>query len=221
MSFDESLLPKEANDYLERTIRPPFAVLERMEKEIRAEGQPAVGRQTGALLRGLALARGTARVLEVGTNVGYSALWLCAGLAPRGRFEGIEIDPGIAARAKANLREAASEGRAIDAHVHVGAALDVLPTLPERSYDLVFLDAVKAEYPQYLDHALRLAKPGAVVAADNMFWRGAVWEPASRGHVDADTSGIREYTRRIFSDARLVSTLVPVEDGLGLSIVVG
>lgn len=212
MSHEESLLPRAANAYLERAIPAPLPAMERIEQEVRAEGQPAVGRQTGALLRTLALAQQATRILEVGTNLGYSGLWMCAGLAQGGRFEGIEIDPKLASRAEANLREAVGSR----ASVHRGAALEVLARLPERAYDLIFLDAVKSEYPAYLDHALRLAMPRAIIAADNMFWRGAVWDD---GHDDADTKGVREYTRRIFDDARLVSTIVPVEDGLAVSVV--
>lgn len=211
MSFDESLLPPDAHAYLARTLTAPFPVMERVEREVEAEGQPAVGRQAGGLLRALALSLRARRVLEVGTNLGYSGLWLCAGLAPDGRFEGIELDPAYAARARASLREAVGER----ATVHEGAALDVLPRLPERAYDLVFLDAVKAEYPRYLDHALRLLRPGGVVAADNMFWSGRAWDGAAQ---DDDTRGVREYTRRVFADPRLASTIVPVEDGVAVSV---
>lgn len=211
MSFDESLLPPEAAAYIERHVAAPFPVIERLEREIRAEGQPAVGRQTGSVLRALALSRRAQRILEIGTNVGYSGLWLAAGLDPRGTFEGIEIDPALAQRARANLHEGVGKR----ASVHQGAALDVLPRLAGGTYDLIFLDAVKAEYPSYLDHALRLAKPGAIVAADNMFWSGKAWDAKAN---DPDTNGVREYTRRIFAQPRLVSTIVPVEDGLAVSI---
>lgn len=212
MSFDQSFLPREAAQYLQPLLTPPYPVLLRIEREAEAERQPAVGRQTGGLLRALVRARGATRVLEVGTNLGYSALWLAAGLAPGGEIEGIEIDHALAERARANLREADPKLRAT---VHEGAALDVLPRLPAASYDLVFLDAVKAEYPQYLDHALRLLRPGGIVAADNLLWSGRVWDDNVQ---DDDTRGVREYTRRAFSDPRLTSTLVPVEDGLGVSV---
>lgn len=211
MSHEQSFLAPAAGAYLDRALSAPFPAMERVEREVVAEGQPAVGRQTGGLLRALTLARNAERVLEVGTNLGYSGLWLCAGLGARGRFEGIEIDPAIAARAEATLREAVGAR----ASVHRGAALDVLPSLPATSYDVVFLDAVKAEYPRYLDHALRLLRPGGILAADNLFWQGGVWDDK---RTDPDTLGVREYTRRILHDARLASTIVPVEDGLGVSI---
>lgn len=211
MSFDESFLPKAVNEYLERQIAHPFPVMDRVERETHAEGLPALGRQSGALLRMLAASLDARRVLEVGTNVGYSGLWLCAGLAKDGVFEGIEIDPALARRAEASLREAVGPR----ARVHVAAALDVLPGLPAQQYDLVFLDAVKAEYPAYLDHALRLLRPGGIVAADNMFWIGAVWDEQRQ---DPDTRGVREYTRRVFSERGLASTIVPVEDGMAVSV---
>src|SRR5439155_24394210 len=98
--------------------------------------------------------------------------------------------------------------------VHEGAALDVLPRL-KGPYDLAFLDAVKAEYPRYLDHALPTVRVGGIVAADNLFWQGRVWDAKAD---DADTRGVREYTRRVLEDERLASALVPSEDGLGVSV---
>lgn len=212
MAHDESLLPREAQRYLADLLPVPHPAFLRVEDAVRREGQPAIGRQTGGLLRGLVASLRARRALEVGTNLGYSALWLCDGMEAGGRVEGIEIDPRLAARAQAALDEA-YPGRA---RVRVGAALDVLGGLPAGAYDLVFLDAVKAEYPAYLDHALRLLRPGGIVAADNLLWHGRVWQAEAD---DEDTRGVREYTRRVFSDARLVSTLVPVEDGLGVSVV--
>lgn len=214
MSFDQEFLPREAHDHLARTITLPSPVLERLEREARDERQPAVGRQTGSLLRTLALSLNSTRIAEVGTNIGYSGVWLCAGLREGGRLDTIESDAEIAARGQRNLDEAAP-GRA---KVHVGAALDVLPRLAAGTYDLLFLDAAKAEYPLYLEHAARLLRPGGIVAADNLLWSGRVWDESAQ---DADTRGIREYTRRIFSDARFASTLVPVEDGLGVSVLLG
>src|SRR5439155_7467027 len=105
-----------------------------------------------SVLRALVASAGGGRVLEVGTNFGYSALWMAAGLRADGHLDTIEIDAGTAKRARENFREAGVGARI---SVHEGAALDVLPTL-KGPYDLVFLDAVKSEYPRYLDHALRM-----------------------------------------------------------------
>lgn len=210
MAWDEGFLDPEAQRYVESRIALPLPVMQDIEAETRTEGW-AIGRQAGGLLRALCLARGATRALDVGTNRGFSALWMGSGLAPGGTVEGIELDAAYATRARQALG-AAFPGRAT---VHEAAALDVMPTLPDRAYDVIFLDAVKSEYPRYLDHALRLLKPGGVVAADNMLWRGEVWDAKKD---DADVRGIREYTRRALSDPRLASTLVPVEDGMMVSV---
>jgi predicted O-methyltransferase YrrM len=212
MSHDQSFLDPKAHAYVEGLFRPPYAVMERMEREIAMEGQPAVGRSTGAVLRALALASGGSRILEVGTNVGYSALWLASELRPHGHLDTIEIDPGIARRARANFDEAKVGGRIT---VHEGAALDVLPRL-QGPYDMVFLDAVKAEYPRYLDHALRALRPGGILAADNAFWLGRAWGKPAQD--DADTRGVQELTRRVTGDPRLAAAMVPSEDGLLVAV---
>lgn len=216
MSFDQSFLRQDAQDYLARLLpAPPSPVFERIEAEARAESQPAVGRVTGGLLRALVASHGARRVLEIGCNLGYSALWMAHGLPSGGSIDTIEIDARIAERARAHFREAGFGERV---RVLVGPAAQVLPTLPAAQYDLVFLDAMKEEYPLYLDHALRLLRPGGLVVADNVLWSGRVWDERAQ---DADTRGVREYTRRIFADPRLASTVVPAEDGLAVSVFSG
>src|SRR6478609_640110 len=92
-----------------------------------------------------------------------------------------------------------------------GAALDVLPRLTDGHYDLVFCDGDKQEYPRYLEQALRLLRPGGVVAFDNSLWHDKVADPSVR---DADTMAIRETLDAVRADERLVTLLLPVGDGL-------
>ena len=211
VSFDQSFLHPDAEKYVHSLTPLPFpAVMERMEREIQREDQPAVGRLTGSVLRALVAANRAERVLEVGCNVGYSALWLAAGLPAHGTLDSIEVKPDLARRAERNFADAGLAGRA---RVHVGKALDVLPGL-DGPFDVVFLDAVKSEYGAYLDLALPRLRPGGVVAADNAFWLGRAWGRSR----DEDAVGIRAYTKRVVEDPRLVTTLVPVEDGLAVSV---
>jgi predicted O-methyltransferase YrrM len=93
----------------------------------------------------------------------------------------------------------------------VGPALDVLPRLTDGAYDMVFCDAAKQEYPEYLAAALRLLRPGGVVAFDNALWHDRVADPARR---DPETLAIREVGRLVREDERLVPMLLPVGDGL-------
>lgn len=218
MSFDQSFLHEDAQRHVARNFPPPYKVMERMETEIAQSRQPAVGRGTGSILRTLVAASKANRILEVGTNVGYSTLWLASELPPNGRLDTIELNSEFVKKARENIREANPNfaGRVV---VHEGAALDVLAHLND-PYDFIFLDAVKAEYPRYLDHALRVSQRGTVIAADNAFWGGGAWAPAdSLTEDDHDTRGIQAYTRRVTTDARLATTLVPSEDGLLVSVV--
>jgi predicted O-methyltransferase YrrM len=92
----------------------------------------------------------------------------------------------------------------------------VLPRLADASYDLAFVDAVKAEYPRYLEHALRLVRPGGVILADNLIWSGRVTDSKA---TDPDTEGLRAYSRLIAEDERLDSVILTLGDGLGVSLV--
>lgn len=211
--MDGDFLPREVHEYL-ASLRPALSpVMLRVQREAVEGGQPAVNPDAGNLLRVLVAASGGRRVLEVGTNLGYGALWMAAGLAPGGRLDTIEIDPEMVRRARGNLREAGYGDRAT---VHEGAALSVLPRLEAGAYDLVFLDCVKSEYPAYLEHARRLVRPGGLVVADNLLWHGNAWRTDAQ---DPDTRGVRAYTTAVRSDARILTSVVPVGDGLGVSVV--
>lgn len=164
----------------------------------------------GRFLELLARLRSPERVLEVGSGAGYSALWFMKGMGQKGTLDTIEVDAQVKAVLKTIIAKAGLESRI---NIHYGPALDVLRKMKGK-YDLVFIDADKDEYPTYFNHALRLTKPGAIILADNMLWRGAtIRGDKTREGVD----GITEYTKRIFSDPRLVSIIVPLGDGLGLS----
>lgn len=211
MSSAQSHLVPSAQAYLSALAWGETPLMARIRERCERAGSPVIGPETGAALRALALAVGARRALEVGTLHGYSALWLLSGM-PDGRLETIERDAENAATADAHFREA---GVAESVTLHLGAALEVLPRLEGR-FDLFFFDAAKEEYPLYLDFALARAAPGAVVLADNVLWLGRVF---SAHNTDPDTEGIRRFTRRILEERRLASCLLPVGDGLSVSIV--
>ncbi|TDD95659.1 O-methyltransferase [Actinomadura rubrisoli] len=172
-------------------------------------GASAIGPAGGAALRFLATLIGARTVVEVGSGCGVSGIWLLRGMAKDAVLTSVDVEPEHQRLAKLAYREAglgASRTRMI-----TGRALEVLPRLTDGAYDMVFCDAVKQEYPEYLTAALRLLRPGGVVAFDNALWGHQV---ADRSRRDPTTEAIREVHRMVRDDERLVSLLVPVGDGL-------
>jgi predicted O-methyltransferase YrrM len=198
--------------YLDRLHPRLSRVLARMDDEGGKEDIPVVGTAVGRFLRVLATAIKAKRVLEIGTAIGYSALWL-GGALPRGG-ELVTIDPDVTRtdRAKANWREARIAARLV---VKNGAALEVLPTLKGR-FDLVFIDALKREYSGYLDRSLPLLRPGGVVAVDNLLWSGRA--SGATAADDPDTLAIRAFNERFLAHRSLVATIIPLGDGLGVGV---
>jgi predicted O-methyltransferase YrrM len=172
-------------------------------------GVVAIGPGGGAALRFLASVIEARAVVEVGTGTGVSGLWLLRGM----RSDGILTTVDIEAEHQRLARETFTEGGVAPqrARTIAGAALDVLPRLTDGHYDLVFCDGDKTEYAAYLKEALRLLRPGGVVAFDNALWHDRVADPAQR---DEETVVIRDLGKEIAAHESLVPMLLPVGDGL-------
>jgi caffeoyl-CoA O-methyltransferase len=167
----------------------------------------------GALLRVLVTASGGRRVLEVGTFVGTSALWMADGLGPDGHIDTLELDAERAAIARSWFAKAGLDDRIA---VHAGPAAATLPGL-EPGYDLCYVDADKVGYPAYLEAAILLVRPGGLVVADNLFLGGAV-AAADPGE---SARAMREFAAIVTDHPRLRSTVLTVGDGISLSVVLG
>jgi predicted O-methyltransferase YrrM len=171
--------------------------------------------EVGKLLHVLARAVGARRALELGTLFGYSTIWIARALPPDGRLVTIDVDAGRAEEARSWLVRAGVGDRV---EVRVGAALDVLPTLPESEpFDFAFIDAAKEEYPAYLDRLLPLVRRGGIIAADNVLLGGGGSVLAGDGS-SSGARGVREFNRRIAGDPRLASIIMPVREGVSVSI---
>lgn len=180
-----------------------------MEAFAAEHGHPIADPEVAQLLRILVRATHPKHVLEIGTNIGYSVVVM--GRELDGVLETIEIDPTILASAKQFTAEAHLK---CDLRFHQGAALDVLPRL-SGPFDFVFIDCVKTEYEAYLDAVLPKLTAGAMMVCDNLLWKGQV---ADGVHDDA-TDALREFNQRITTDPRLMTILLPLGDGTGISIV--
>jgi predicted O-methyltransferase YrrM len=169
-----------------------------------------VSAEAGRLLALPVRAAGATRVLEVGTLFGYSGIWMARELPADGHMDTIEIEKMHADAAEHWFERA---GLADRVTVHRGAGLDVLATLPG-PYDVAFVDADKRTYPEYIRLSLERLRPGGIVIADNAIRRGRI--TLSGG--DADMEGIRSMHDLLGGDSNLVSTTVPVGDGLAIAV---
>ena len=172
-------------------------------------GASPVSPAVGATLRFIAAALSAKAVVEIGTGCGTSGIWLLRGMRRDAVLTSVDVEPEhqrLARRAFTEAGFASNRFRLIG-----GKASDVLPRLTDGGYDLVFCDADKHEYPAYLIAALRLLRPGGVVAFDNALWGGRV---ADRSQTDPETAAIMEAAELVRQDERLVPLLLPVGDGL-------
>ncbi len=191
----------------------------------RAAGLPdiQVSPAQGRFLHLLARLLGARRILEIGTLGGYSTIWLARALPSDGRLVSLEVDPRHAEVARANVARAGL-GKVVE--VRVGRALETLPRLEAEAagpFDLVFIDADKTGYPEYLDWAVRLSRPGSLLVFDNVVRRGDVADPAS---ADPNVQGVRTMNERLAREPRLSATVVQTVgvkgyDGMTLALVVG
>jgi predicted O-methyltransferase YrrM len=168
-----------------------------------------IGTGAGAALRFIASVIEARSVVEIGTGTGVSGLWLLRGMRPDGVLTTVDTEAEHQRLAKKSFTEAGVPSQR--ARLINGAALDVLPRLTDGAYDLVFCDGDKQEYADYLAEALRLLRPGGVVAFDNALWHDRVADPAQR---DPETVAIREVGVAVREHEGLVPLLLPVGDGL-------
>jgi caffeoyl-CoA O-methyltransferase len=171
----------------------------------------------GKLLQLLAAMCNAHKILEIGSLAGYSGIWLARTLPKGGRLISLEISPQHAEIIRNSFANAGVGDRA---EVRVGNALDLLPQLQnEAPFDLVFIDADKQPYPQYLEWALRLTRPGSIIVADNCIRSGRPFHNST----DDGNAGVAEYDRLIASDPRLLSIALAVDDdftdGFAISVV--
>jgi predicted O-methyltransferase YrrM len=172
-------------------------------------GAMPIGPGAGAALRFLATAISARTVVEVGSGCGVSGIWLLRGMRSGGVLTSVDVEPENQRLAREAYAEAGFP--AARARLITGRALDVLPRLTDGAYDLVFCDALKREYPDYLAEALRLLRPGGVVAFDDALCGDTVADPTNR---TPDTVAVRELGRLVRDDDRLTPMLLPVGDGL-------
>src|SRR5688572_3144341 len=207
--------------YLEKLLPERDSLLAEMEGEAGDLGLPIVGAVEGRLLFVLARISGAKRVLELGACSGYSALWLASAIEPfGGTVETIEMDPRRQALVERNVGRSAAKDRIT---LLKGDALEILPTLEQGAYDLVFNDLLRSgagmtngvpNQVRFLELTLPLLRSGGVLLSDNVLCDGQVVSERPSGAA----VGIAEYNRRLMSYPELETSIVPIRDGVAISL---
>ncbi len=218
MKSDRDWIPTADDlEWIEASAEPPIEALLAIERAAEPDRVPIVDRASGRVLA--ALAAGRARIVEVGTAFGYSTLWLALGQPAGGTIVTIDPDRERTDRARQWWRAAGIDDARIT--VVTAQALDAFaaaePALAG-PFDLAFIDALKPEYPAYLEALVPRLSAGAILVADNVLWSGRVsgTRPSTPG--DRDTEALRAFDRSVLRDPRFgAATILPVGDGLLLA----
>ena len=202
--------------YLASLNRCSDPVLDDIARGNRSRGLPLVDAEVGALLRVVATAIGASRMLEIGTAIGYSTIWLGGALPPGGMLLTMEMSEERAAEARENIARAGLSERV---SVIVGDAQLKIAKV-SGPFDLIFQDGDKKLYAPLLDRLVALLRPGGLLITDNVLWDGEVVPGFAvvPGHDATETRAISEYNERVASHRDLLTAIVPLRDGVSISV---
>lgn len=199
-------------DWVEAVAPAAHPVLLEMEAVAEPEGIPILDRASGRVLAALAVGR--PRIIEVGTAIGYSTLWLAIGQGADGQIVTIDPDRERTDRARRHWRAAGITDEQITIvnapALEAFAAGDAALAGP---FDLAFIDAVKPEYPEYLVALRPRLRPGSLVVADNVLWSGRTSGDRAARPGDG-TDDLRRFVAGVMADPLFAATILPVGDGL-------
>ena len=206
-------LAQRLNQYVTDLFVREDEILRYVRAETEAQGLPLISLEPneGKLLQLLVALLGAERAVEVGTLAGYSAICIARALPAQGKLSTIEYSSKHAAVARANIQYA---GLADKVTVMQGAGMQVLPKLEAAGpYDLMFIDADKVNYPNYLAWAADNLRVGGAVVADNAFWGGGIFAPDT-----ADGRGVVQFNQTLADHPQFTSTIIEVGDGMALGV---
>tara|TARA_R100000935_G_scaffold58911_1_gene99598 strand:- start:29511 stop:30152 length:642 start_codon:yes stop_codon:yes gene_type:complete len=210
-------LPEKIDNYVVAHSQPEPELLQQLTRETWQKvlaPRMLSGHLQGRVLSMLSKLVCPTYILEIGTYTGYSALCLAEGLHPKGQLHTIDINEELHDMQRKYF-DASAYGEQIVQHT--GNALEIIPTLSYK-FDLVFIDADKSNYPNYLKLLLPQLQNGAVILSDNVLWSGKVVETVKED--DLDTKALLEYNKLLNEHPKLETVLLPIRDGLTVSRVV-
>jgi predicted O-methyltransferase YrrM len=210
------IVPDAVERYLAALNQLSDPVLREIQRDGEEKGLPLVDAEVGALLRVLATGAGATRILEIGTAIGYSGIWLAGALPANGMLLTMEVDESRARIARQNFLRA---GLAERVNVIVGDASRMLAKVAG-PFDVIFQDGDKPQYSPMLDRLVGLLRPGGLLITDNVLWDGEVvpgFIAAPKRNV-TDTQAIVEYNQRISNHPQLLTAIIPLRDGVAVSV---
>jgi caffeoyl-CoA O-methyltransferase len=202
------ILETQVEKYLSSLLPQRDAVLADMERYAKEHDIAIIGPDCGRLLALVAKISGAKRIFEMGSAIGYSAIWFARAAGPGSEIYCTDGDPGNAELARKNFERA---GVSKSIRFMTGDAVDLIDST-EGSFDIVLIDVYKHQYPAALKKSLPRLKSGGLVITDNVLWSGRVTEPPK----DDNTRGILEFNRSVFGSPELFSVIVPLRDGVAI-----
>jgi predicted O-methyltransferase YrrM len=210
-AMNRPIVHEDIERYLHRIAPARGDVLAEMEREAERRSFPIIGPLVGRLLGGLARAAGARRVYEMGSGFGYSTCWFAEALGPDGRVWHTDGSAENSASARAYLEKA---GLAYRVSFGIGDARELIAS-EEGPFDIVFCDIDKHQYPDVPGLALPRLREGGLLIFDNMLWYGRV---ADEKPETDDDRGVIELTRRLIADPSLDTSILPLRDGVSISV---
>lgn len=203
-----AFMQDDVDAYIYKLLPPRDDVVNEMEEYAAQNRIPIIGPAVARMLALFVQVSGAKRIFEMGSAIGYSTIWLARAAGPKGKVIYTDGDPDKAQRAKEYFRRA---GVAKRIEVRVGNALELVKKAPG-TFDLIFNDVDKHQYPDALHAALPKLRRGGLFITDNTLWSGKAARPAPPD--DLDTQGVQEFNRLVYASKNLYPVLIPLRDGV-------
>jgi len=206
----DAIIQREQAEYLDQLLTQSDPLLAEMEAYAAEHRVPIADREVARFVEITARISGARKALEIGMAIGYTVIHLARGMGETGRVVTIDPSDEMISAATGYLKRA---GVLNQVDIERGKALEVMPNLNE-TFDLLFIDAMKEEYSQYLDLGLPRLRTGGVVIVDNLLWGGKV----AAGDTESSTVALREFNPYFMNHPQLIAEVLPVGDGLGYAV---
>ena len=202
--------PKIEN-YMEKLLTNRKPIFFRLEKYAREIGFPIVGPLVGQILKQYARLIKAKSVIELGSGFGYSAIWFAEAIEENGEIICTDFSGDYAQDAKDNFKEAKTKSKI---NFQIGDAMKILEDV-DKEFDIIFNDVEKEDYPEVFDIAIPKLKKGGLLITDNTLWYGRI---LNEKDLSDATEGVREYNRKAFTDPRVLTVILPIRDGITVSL---